>query len=180
MLNATPARCQAYRTGTKVFQYLHPRLRYSSNMATLLKTRIEIFTYDTDSPSLPLPLQPLLTISSPTPPPTLSPFATNTHFQLLLSYRIGFPSITTYLLPLPKHPTSNTNTNGTPITISAPSRHKHHPKCPFHPLPLMILLLPSAQQCHVTLIVRTNTPHLNQYPTNVFLSVPTPPNFFHS
>ena len=110
-------------------------------MATLLNAHLEIYTYDTDSTPVaftfspypsPTPLTPFLPNSTPH---HISLLATNAHFQLLLPYRIDIPSITANLLPLPKLPSSNTNTTGAPTIIPAPSRHNHHPNCPFQPQP---------------------------------------------
>ena len=69
----------------------------------VIAARIEIFTYDSDSTPVaftfsfypsPTPLPPFLPNSSTQ---TISLLATNTHFQLLLPYRIGLPSITANL-----------------------------------------------------------------------------------
>ena len=104
-------------------------------MATLLKTTIKVFTTLPDSTPIlytfyPYPThlaEPLL----PHTPPSISLWATQAHFQLLLNDSLSLPSLTSNLLPLPSTPLRNTNSAGRHITIKAPPKHNYLPQCPY-------------------------------------------------
>ena len=112
-----------------------------SAMATLLHTTIHIYTYNIDHNPVKISFSPYpkphhLDLSLPTPTSHISILATNNHFQLLLPYKLDFPSITSNLTPLPKLPNITTTPEGIPTFIPAPSPLPHQPRCPYQPPPL--------------------------------------------
>ena len=102
-----------------------------------LHTTIHIYTYDIDHKPVKISFSPYPTPHYPepflpTPTPHISILATYNHFQLLLPYKIGFLSITSNLIPLPKAPNITTTPNGNPTSITAPFPIPHKPRCPYH------------------------------------------------